>query len=202
MAFSPLLEHLIHALQMLPGIGPKSAQRIAFSLLEGNRRAAKQLVSALGEALEHIGRCSRCQTLSETEICQICSDSRRDSQLLAIVESPADVMAFEAGTGFQGLYFVLMGHLSPIDGIGPEELGLPLLAQRLQEDAELHEIIIATNPTVEGEATAHYISELVKADAPKLIKVSRLAHGIPVGGELEYIDGSTLAYALRGRVEV
>ena len=195
MSQSPLLLQLIEALRCLPGVGPKSAQRMAFHLLERDRKGATALSAALEQAVEHIGHCSLCRTLSETEVCQYCSDVKRKDELLCIVETPADVLAISQATDFKGKYFVLMGHLSPLDGIGPAELGLDLLEKRLQQ-GEIKEIILATNPTVEGETTAHYISEMA---AEYGIEATRLAHGIPLGGELEYIDGGTLAHAFSGR---
>lgn len=195
MSQSPLLLQLIEALRCLPGVGPKSAQRMAFHLLERNRKGAITLSAALEQAVEHIGHCSQCRTLSETDICQYCSDPQRKDELLCIVETPADVLAISQATDFRGKYFVLMGHLSPLDGIGPAELGMDLLELRLQK-GDIEEIILATNPTVEGETTAHYISEMA---AEYGVEATRLAHGIPLGGELEYIDGGTLAHAFSGR---
>ncbi|MCW8933953.1 MAG: recombination mediator RecR [Gammaproteobacteria bacterium] len=195
MSQSPLLLQLIEALRCLPGVGPKSAQRMAFHLLERDRKGASVLADALQQAVEHIGHCSRCRTLSETDICGYCADNRRNDELLCIVETPADVLAINQAADFNGKYFVLMGHLSPLDGIGPGELGLDLLEQRLKEGG-IKELILATNPTVEGETTAHYISEMA---AEYQVESTRLAHGIPLGGELEYIDGGTLAHAFSGR---
>lgn len=195
MSQSPLLLQLIEALRCLPGVGPKSAQRMAFHLLERDRKGASNLSVALQQAVENIGHCAQCRTLSETELCGYCSDPRRKDELLCIVETPVDVLAINQATDFNGRYFVLMGHLSPLDGIGPEELGLDKLEERLKQ-AEIQEIILATNPTVEGETTAHYISEMA---AEYGVEASRLAHGIPLGGELEYIDGGTLAHAFSGR---
>ena len=195
MEFSPLIQRLIEDLRCLPGVGPKSAQRMAFHLLEHDREGAKQLAHSLEAAVERIGNCRQCRTLSETEICPLCANPGRDRSLLCIVESPADVRAIEQATHFQGQYFVLMGHLSPLDGIGPEDIGMGQLEQRL-DSGEIQEVILATNPTVEGEATAHYISELAKA---RNITSSRIAHGVPLGGELEYIDGGTLSHAFQGR---
>jgi recombination protein RecR len=195
---SPLIGRLIEALRRLPGVGPKSAQRMAYHLLERDREGARRLAEALIEAVEKVGHCSRCRTLSEAELCAICADARRDPSLLCVVESPTDVNALEQSTDFRGLYFVLMGRLSPLDGIGPEEIGLDRLIARLGEGT-VAEVILATNPTVEGEATAHYIGELVRERG---IRVTRLAHGIPLGGELEYVDGSTLSHAFAGRREV
>ncbi len=195
MTQSVLLMQLMEALRCLPGVGPKSAQRMAFQLLERNRQGALRLADALQSAVEHIGHCSQCRTLSEHDVCAMCSDTRRDTHLLCIVETPVDVLAIEQATGFKGQYFVLMGHLSPLDGIGPAELGLDKLETRLKAGG-ISEIILATNPTVEGETTAHYIAGMA---ADYNIEASRLAHGIPLGGELEYIDGGTLSHAFSGR---
>lgn len=179
----------------MPGVGQKSAQRIAFHLLERDREGAGSLSKALAAAAEGIGHCSRCRMLTEHDICSICSAAGRDETQICVVESPADVMAVEDATGFRGLYFVLMGHLSPLDGIGPRELGLDSLENRLGEDA-VSELIIATNPTVEGDATAHYLAELAGRFN---VEASRIAHGVPLGGELEYVDGGTLSHAFYGR---
>lgn len=195
MAASPLLNRLMMALRCLPGVGPKSAQRMALHLLERDRDGARRLVESLQAAVDGIGRCRLCRDLSETEICALCANSRRDHSLLCVIETPADVLAVEQATGFQGVYFVLMGHLSPLDGIGPVELGLETLETRLAE-GEVREVILATNPTVEGEATAYYIAELAREHG---IRATRIAHGIPLGGELEYVDGGTLAHAFAGR---
>ena len=192
---TPLLKRLMGALRCLPGVGPKSAQRMALHLLERDREGAALLVSALSEALERVGHCQTCRTLSETTECTLCSDTRRDASQLCVVENPADVLALEAVTGYQGRYFVLMGRLSPLDGIGPEDLGLMELGQRLAS-GRVRELILATNPTVEGEATAYYIAELARESA---VKVTRIARGVPVGGELEYVDGGTLARAFAAR---
>lgn len=195
MAYSPLLLRLIDGLRCMPGVGQKSAQRIAFHLLERDREGARRLSSALAEAVDGIGHCSRCRMFTEQELCSICSAAGRDSTALCVVESPADVMALEDATGFRGLYFVLMGHLSPLDGIGPEELALGQLDDWLAE-GEVTELIIATNPTVEGDATAHYLADLA---SQRGVKASRIAHGVPLGGELEYVDGGTLSHAFYGR---
>ena len=195
MSYSPLLVRLIDALRCMPGVGQKSAQRIAFQLLERDREGAINLSTALAEAATGIGHCSRCRMFTEHELCTICATSGRDESQLCVVESPADVMAIEDATGFRGLYFVLMGHLSPLDGIGPEELGLSVLEARFAEGVAT-EIIIATNPTVEGDATAHYLSDMA---ARHNIQASRIAHGVPLGGELEYVDGGTLSHAFYGR---
>lgn len=196
MSASPLIEQLIQALKCLPGVGAKSAQRMAFNLLERNRDGALHLSRVLHDAMEHIRNCERCRTFTESTICHICDDPRRaESAQICIVESPQDVIAIEQTLQFKGRYFVLMGHLSPIDGIGPSELRLDVLQRRL-EDEKIDEVILATNPTVEGEATAHYISQMCEKQG---IVATRIAHGVPVGGELEYIDGNTLTHAFTGR---
>ena len=195
MSYSPLLIRLIDGLRCMPGVGQKSAQRIAFHLLERDREGASSLSSALADAVKGIGHCRRCRMFTEHELCSICSASGRDTSQLCVVESPADVMAIEDATGFRGHYFVLMGHLSPLDGIGPDELGLSLLEDWLAE-GEVKELIIATNPTVEGDATSHYLAELAAKCA---VQASRIAHGVPLGGELEYVDGGTLSQAFFGR---
>jgi recombination protein RecR len=197
-AYSPLLVQLIDALRCMPGVGRKSAQRIAFHLLERNRDGASALSSALLSAVTEIGHCSRCRMFTEHELCSICSASGRDEALLCVVESPADVVAVEDATGFRGLYFVLMGHLSPLDGIGPEELSLGSLEKRLEGEA-VKELIIATNPTVEGDATAHYLADMANRYG---VQASRIAHGVPLGGELEYVDGGTLSHAFYGRRKI
>jgi recombination protein RecR len=195
MSYSPLLLRLIETLRCMPGVGRKSAQRIAFHLLERDRAGAGELSKALSDAVEGIGHCSRCRMLTEHELCNICSASGRDESQLCVVESPADVMAVEDATGYRGLYFVLMGHLSPLDGIGPEELGMSALEEQLSNGA-VSELIIATNPTVEGDATAHFLADMAaRHDVP----ASRIAHGVPLGGELEYVDGGTLSHAFFGR---
>lgn len=198
MSESPLIARLIESLRCLPGVGPKSARRMAYHLLERDRNGALHLAEALVEAAEKVGHCSHCRTLSEVAVCPICANERRKREILCIVESPADVQAVEQSTAYQGLYFVLMGHLSPLDGIGPDEIGLDKLAERL-DGGEIQEVILATNPTVEGEATAHYISEMVHSRG---ITVTRIAHGVPLGGELEYVDGGTLSHAFNGRREI
>ena len=198
MSGSRLIGRLIESLRCLPGVGPKSAQRMAFHLLEYNRDGGRQLAEALSMAMEQVGNCSECRTLSEQTVCSLCSNDQRDRSLLCVVETPADVQALEQSTGYQGVYFVLMGHLSPLDGIGPEALGLDLLEARLAS-GEVKELILATNPTVEGEATAHFVSEIARAQG---VRTTRIAHGVPMGGELEYIDGGTLSHAFAGRQEV
>jgi recombination protein RecR len=195
MKHSPALAALIEALRGLPGVGPKSAQRMAFHLLQHDRQAAKGLANSLTASLESVRRCERCRMLTEGALCSICLDSQRDASLLCVVESAADVVAIEQSAGFRGYYFVLMGHLSPLDGVGPEQLGVGDFESRLTAGA-VREVILATNPTVEGEATAHFFSELVRARG---LTASRIAHGVPVGGELEYVDGGTLAHAMAGR---
>lgn len=195
MQFSPLLEQLIEALRCLPGVGPKTAQRMAFQLLERGREKGKHLAKIMQDAMQEINHCKQCRTFSEMELCKLCSSAGRDHSLLCIIESPADIVAVEQMGSYRGLYFVLMGHLSPLDGIGPDDLGIKQLITLLSQGI-VKEVILATNPTVEGEATAHYISELVKQQA---IKVTRIAHGVPLGGELEYIDSGTLAHAFAGR---
>jgi recombination protein RecR len=195
MKHSPNLTRLIDALRALPGVGPKTAQRMAFHLLQEGRPGARALADALGVALQSVHRCRRCRMLTEEELCVICSAPQRDASLLCVVESPADVVAVEQSGSFRGHYFVLMGHLSPLDGIGPEQLGVRELEGLLGE-GQVREMILATNPTVEGEATAHFLSEIATRRG---IRASRIAHGVPMGGELEYVDGGTLAHALAGR---
>lgn len=196
MIFSPLLQQLIEALRCLPGVGPKTAQRMAFQLLEKDREKGKYLAAIMQQALQAIGHCQQCRTFCESDHCKLCESNTRDQSLLCIVENPTDVAAIEQMGNYRGLYFVLMGHLSPLDGIGPDDLGIhqlmPLLTKKM-----VKEVIIATNPTVEGEATAHYLAELIKKTS---IKVTRIAHGVPLGGELEYIDSGTLAHAFLGRI--
>lgn len=195
MSFSPLIQQLVQALTVLPGVGPKSAQRMAFYLLERDRQGGLNLAQQLQEAMASVKHCQHCRIFCEQEICPFCLDRSRDESALCIVESPVDVLAIEQTGLYRGKYFVLLGHLSPIDGIGPKELGIDLLVQRLA-DSQTKEIILATNPTVEGEATAHYIAE--HANKHK-VAVTRIAHGVPLGGELEYVDGGTLAHAFQGR---
>lgn len=192
---TPLIERLIDTLRCLPGVGPKSAQRMAYHLLERDRDGARRLARALEEAAERVGRCRSCRTLSEEELCRLCASDRRDAGQLCVVENPSDCQAIEQTTSYQGLYFVLMGHLSPLDGIGPEEIGLDELARRFGEGA-VREVILATNPTVEGEATAHYIADMARQHG---VKATRIAYGVPFGGELEYVDAGTLSHAISGR---
>ncbi|PZO10048.1 MAG: recombination protein RecR [Lysobacteraceae bacterium] len=198
MSAAPLLEQLIDALRCLPGVGQKSAQRMAYHLLERDREGGLRLAGALAEAVERVGHCESCRDFSETPLCAICASSSRDRSLLCAIESPADRLVIEQATGFRGLYFVLQGRLSPLDGIGPRELGLDKLADRLAT-GEARELIIATNPTVEGEATAHYLAQLARQAG---VRPSRLAHGVPLGGELEYVDRGTLAHAFGSRIEI
>lgn len=189
------LEELIQALRCLPGVGPKSAQRMAYHLMQRDQKGAERLARALSEAIGRIRHCMRCNTFTESEMCAICSSQRRDAALLCVVESPGDLLMMEQSQSYSGLYFVLMGRLSPLDGIGPREIHLERLVQRAT-DGEVKEVILATNFTVEGEATAHYISELLAA---KGLKVTRIARGLPVGGELEHVDSGTLAQAVLER---
>ena len=193
--FSPAVRELVDALRTLPGLGPRTAQRMAFFLLRDERHEARRLQAALERVCTSVGRCRDCRMYCEDETCELCRATRRNRALLCVVESPADLMAFEATGRYDGLYFVLFGHLSPLDGIGPDELGLGRLHARLR-DGEVREVILATNPTVEGEATAQVIAALC---AEAGVASSRLAHGVPAGGELEYLDGATLGCALDGR---
>lgn len=195
---SPLIQQLIQALRCLPGVGPRSAQRMAMYLLERDRERGLNLAQVLQQTLTQVGHCQSCRTFSETALCDLCQSANRDSSLLCIVETPADVIAIEQISSYRGLYFVLMGRLSPLDGIGPNEIGIEILLERIAQQ-NIKEIILATNSTVEGEATAHYIANLVKN---RNIKCSRIAHGIPMGGELEYLDGGTLARALAARTVI
>lgn len=192
---SPLIDQLIEAFRCLPSVGPKSAQRMTLHLLERNREGGKNLSEALVSALDQVGNCSECRTLTEEAICRICASRSRDPKLCCVVESPVDIFAIEQSGTFRGVYFVLMGHLSPIDGIGPEQLGVKLLIDKVRA-SEIEEVIIACNPTVEGEATAYYLAEQLK---PLNVTVSRIAHGVPVGGELEFVDSGTLSHAFSGR---
>lgn len=195
MGFSPLVSELIEALRCLPGVGPKSAQRMAFHILQRDREGGVRLARVLAEAVAKVGECRRCRILTEQTLCAICSNSKRDGRALCIVENPADVYALDQATDYSGLYFVLKGRLSPLDGIGPAELGLDSLEKRFCE-GEVREIVLATNSTVEGEATAQFIAEMAHHNA---IQVSRIAYGVPVGGELEYVDSGTLSHAFAGR---
>jgi recombination protein RecR len=195
---SSLLEQLIEAFRILPGVGQKTAQRMAYHVLEREREGGRRLASILSEAVERVGHCARCRDFSETEVCATCASAARDGHQLCVVESAADRLAIEQATGYRGLYFVLQGRLSPLDGIGPREIGLDRLADRLQE-GQVQELIIATNPTVEGEATAHYLAQLSRQHGAR---PSRLAHGVPLGGELEYVDRGTLSHAFGSRSEM
>lgn len=193
-----LLEQLIDALRVLPGVGGKSAQRMAYQLLERDRDGGRRLSAALAQAMEQVGHCAQCRDFTEGQLCAICASASRDRQQLCAVETPADRLAIEQATGYRGLYFILQGRLSPLDGIGPRELGLERLAARLAE-GEVSELIIATNPTVEGEATAHYLAQLARQAN---VRPMRLAHGVPLGGELEYVDRGTLSHAFGSRSEM
>ena len=195
MLYPPSLNRLIEALRCLPGVGPKSAQRMAFHLLERDRDGAREIAAALTGATTTLGHCSRCRMFAEGDRCPTCAATNRDRTLLCVVESPADVVAIEQSASFRGCYFVLMGHLSPLDGVGPAEIGIDAF-ERLLAEGEVREVILATNPTVEGEATAHFLAGVAGRHG---LKASRIAHGVPVGGELEYVDGGTLAHALAGR---
>jgi recombination protein RecR len=190
-----VIDELIAALRCLPGVGPKTAQRMALHLLERERSNARRLATAINEASDKIGRCSLCRTLTEHEQCVICMNPARDQRLLCVLETPADLFAIEQSGSYRGRYFVLLGHLSPIDGIGPDDIGVDQLMERLM-DEEIEELILATNLTVEGEATAHFIGERASALG---VSVSRIAHGVPLGGELEYVDGGTLSHAFNSR---
>lgn len=195
---SPLLEQLIEAFWVLPGVGQKTAQRMAYHVLEREREGGQRLAETLAQAVERIGHCVQCRDFSETEVCAICANAGRERQQLCVVESPADRLAIEHATGYRGLYFILQGRLSPLDGIGPRELGLDRLAERLAQ-GEVQELIIATNATVEGEATAHYLAQLARQHR---VRPSRLTQGMPLGGELEYVDRGTLSYAFGSRTEM
>ncbi|RLK50461.1 DNA replication and repair protein RecR [Alkalispirillum mobile] len=195
MRYSPLIDQLIESLRCLPGVGPRSAQRMAFHLLQRERDGGRRLAGAIRDAVDQVGQCRQCRVLTEEPVCGLCSSDKRDRGLLCIVEGPADVFALEQATGYRGLYFVLMGRLSPLDGVGPEALGLDLLEERLA-GGEVQEVILATSPTVEGEATSHYIAELAHEHG---VRTTRIAHGVPMGGELEYVDSGTLSHAFAGR---
>jgi len=195
MGISPLIDRLIEAFQVLPGVGPKGAQRMVLHILQHNRSGGGQLAQTLAEAIAKVGQCAHCRTLCETDICRLCADERRGNEQLCVVESPADILAIDQAGGFRGRYFVLHGHLSPLDGVGPEELGMSLLLERVRALGP-EEVIVATNATVEGEATAHYIGDMLRGE---VASITRIAHGVPLGGELEYIDGGTIVHALQGR---
>ena len=193
--YGKIIDQLIDALRVLPGVGAKTAQRMALQLLERDKDGAARLAEAIVEAVEKVGRCRVCRTLTENDLCEICSNSRRNNAQICVVENPADLYAIEQAGSFQGKYFVLLGHLSPIDGVGPEQLGIDQLIERLISD-QVSELILTTNLTVEGEATAHFIADKAKALG---VSVSRIAYGVPMGGELEYVDGGTLNMALQSR---
>lgn len=195
MLSSPLIDQLIEAFRCLPGVGPKSAQRMTLHLLERNREGGMGLSKALQEAISAVGNCAECRTLTEENVCRICASKSRNRSQCCVVESPADIFAIEQSGTYRGVYFVLMGHLSPIDGIGPEELAIGKLVEKVRKE-DIEEIILACNPTVEGDATAYYIAEQFKGSETI---VSRIAHGVPVGGELEFVDGGTLSHAFSGR---
>lgn len=195
MSFGPIVDELIDSLRVLPGVGQKSAQRMALTLLDNERLGSKRLADALHHAIDQVGHCSACRTLTEFDVCRICLDESRDKQLLCVVESPADLIAIEQAHHFKGLYFVFNGSLSPLDGRGPNEIGFPELFKRV-DSLNVKEIIVATNPTVEGEATAHYLADVFRGSS---ILITRLAHGIPLGGSLGYVDGGTLNHAFSGR---
>ena len=195
---STLLEQLIDAFRILPGVGRKTAQRMAYHVLEREREGGRRLADALAEAVERVGHCRQCRDFSEEAVCATCASASRDRHQLCVVESPADRLAIEQATGYRGLYFVLQGRLSPLDGIGPREIGLDRLGNRLGE-GEVRELIVATNPTVEGEATAHYLAQIARQHS---VRASRLAHGVPLGGELEYVDRGTLSHAFGSRSEM
>lgn len=192
---SPLLDQLVKAFCCLPGVGPRSAQRMAMNLLENGRENGLDLAAILDKSMREIKNCESCRTFTEERICKICQDPIRDKSILCVVESPSDVLAIEQSGSFKGEYFVLMGHLSPIDGVGPEDLGIDHLIEKIAEK-KINEIIIATNSTVEGEATAYYIMEASKEYG---LTISRIAHGVPMGGELEFVDSHTLSHAFNGR---
>ena len=193
---SDLLGKFINALTVLPGIGKKSAQRMALCLLDKNRIGAREIASSLNDALNNIQRCKSCRMLTTNDLCHICEDERRDSQCICVVESPSDLLAIESTGGFEGKYFVLMGRLSPLDNLGPDDLGIPFLLEKIKKDG-IKEIILALSSTVEGDATAMFIK-----DHAENIKVSRISYGIPIGGELEYVDSNTIARSIIGRVEI
>lgn len=217
MPLSSRITQLVDAFRCLPGVGPKSAQRMALHLLERNRSGGLQLAQALNNAMEQVKHCQICRNFAEQDHCEICVNRARDSSIICVVESPIDVFAIEQAGGYRGFYFVLMGHLSPLDGIGPSDLGIELLVDRINREG-IKEVILATNPTVEGNATAHYIAEAIanrhsgdqelNADSVKesemrvSVDITRIAHGVPVGGELEYVDSGTLAHALSGRTKM
>ena len=193
-----LLNRLIQAFKILPGIGEKSAQRMAFHILEKNREGGKNLAKLINDSVENIRNCSECRNLTEEAICDICSDEKRNKKIICVVENPTDVLAIENSGSFKGKYFVLMGRLSPIDGVTPQDLGIPKLIERVKS-ADIDEIIIATSPTIEGDATSFYIKDQLNENK---ILISRIAYGVPMGGELEYVDNTTLGRAIQGRIEI
>ena len=195
MSEQPLLQQLIEALQCQPGVGPKSAQRIAYQLLERDRDRGLKLARVMSEAMDRIGQCGSCRTFTESDLCRTCASPSRDDSILCVVESPMDVASIDQAADYHGKYFVLMGHLSPIDGITPETLGLHILEQRLQQ-GDVNELIVATGTTMEGEATAYYLKEIAVRSS---VRATRIAYGVPMGGELEYVDGSTLSHAISSR---
>lgn len=195
---APLLEQLVDAFRILPGVGHKTAQRMAYHVLDRQREGGRRLARVLAEAVEQIGQCAHCRDFSQTPVCALCDSPARDVHLLCVVETPSDRLAIEQATDYRGRYFVLHGRLSPLDGVGPRELGLDALALRL-ETGQVQEMIVATNPTVEGEATAHYLAQLARQHG---VRPSRPAHGLPLGGELEYVDRGTLSHAFGSRSEV
>jgi recombination protein RecR len=195
MTFTPAVDRLIQAFRCLPGVGPRSAQRMVFHLLERDREGGAELSAALSVAMERVGHCERCRLFAETELCAICANDQRDPKLICVVETPADVLAVESAGSYSGHYFVLMGKLSPLDGIGPDDLGLEALDSILSADT-VEEMILATSATVEGEATAHYLAGMAQGHG---VAVSRIAQGVPRGGELEYLDGGTLGQAIADR---
>ncbi|MCG3200181.1 MAG: Recombination protein RecR [Gammaproteobacteria bacterium] len=198
MSEAALLDQLIQALRCLPGVGPKTAQRMAFHLLERDREGGRRLSETLLAAIQRVGHCEQCRNFSETPLCTLCASPRRDRALLCVVESPADVSAIEQSADYRGLYFVLMGRMSPLDGIRPEDIGIDRLAERLDR-GEVQEVILATGTTVEGEATAHYIAQIAHR---RNLRATRIAHGVPLGGELGYVDGGTLSHAIAARREL
>ena len=195
---SPLIDQLIEAFRCLPGVGPKSAQRMTLHLLEINRSGGKKLSESLTVAINEVGNCIHCRTLTEEDTCRICASKSRNHTICCVVESPADIFAIEQSGSFRGIYFVLMGHLSPIDGIGPEQLGINQLLDKVKNN-DIEEVIIACNPNVEGDATTYYIAEQLKNSN---VQISRIAHGVPVWGELEFVDGGTLTHAFAGRTSM
>ena len=198
MAHGDLIDGLIDALRCLPGVGPRTAQRMTWHLLERNRDAGRRLAAVLADAMDRVGHCRECRTLTEQDLCPVCASPRRDRARICVVENPADVVRIEAGTDYRGVYFVLMGNLSPLDGIGPGDLGLDQLARRLGNGG-VAELVLATGATAEGEATAHYLAEMAREHD---VTATRIAQGVPLGGDLEFVDAGTLAHAFSGRREI